>query len=429
MFNSETLEKKWAPVLEAKDAPAFKDNYRKSITAVLLENQEKALTEERAQASFLSEDNVIGNGNGAVKTWDPVLISLVRRAMPNIVAYDIAGVQPMTMPTGLIFAMRSQYQNAAGANTAEALFNKPETAFSGPVTTAQGELLTGDGTNASYVDPDPTVGTVQVGRTAAAGGFGQMGFTVDKTTVTAKTRALKAEYTMELAQDLKSVHGLDAEAELANILSVEILAEINREVIDTVNVKAVSGAINGSFDLDQDADGRWAVEKFKSLLFQIEVEANAVSKATRRGKGNVVICSSNVASALAAAGVLDYAPALATNLNVDDTGNVFAGMINGRLKVFIDPFSAEDYVTVGYRGANAYDAGLFYCPYVPLTMVRAVDPDTFQPKIGFKTRYGLVANPYAGGVSGDPLGTNGANPYFRRFTVTGIGGSTYTNAA
>ena len=429
MFNSETLEKKWAPVLEAQDAPKFKDNYRKSITAVLLENQEKALNEERSQASFLNEDNTIGAGTGAVKTWDPVLISLVRRAMPNIVAYDIAGVQPMTMPTGLIFAMRSQYQNAAGANTAEALFNKPNTAFSGPVTTAQGEALTGDGTNTSYIDPDPTVGTVQIGRTASGAGFGQMGFTVDKTTVTAKTRALKAEYTMELAQDLKSVHGLDAEAELANILSVEILAEINREVIDTVNTKAVSGAINGSFDLDQDADGRWAVEKFKSLLFQIEVEANAVSKATRRGKGNVVICSSNVASALAAAGVLDYAPALATNLNVDDTGNVFAGMINGRLKVFIDPFSADDYVTVGYRGANAYDAGLFYCPYVPLTMVRAVDPETFQPKIGFKTRYGLVANPYAGGVSSDPLGTNGANPYFRRFTVTGIGGSTYTNAA
>jgi hypothetical protein len=429
MFNSEQLEKKWAPILEAQDAPKFKDNYRKSITAVLLENQEKALAEERSHAGFITEDNVIGSGGGAIKTWDPVLISLVRRAMPNIVAYDIAGVQPMTMPTGLIFAMKSQYQNAAGANTAEALFNKPITAFSGTVTTAQGEALTGDGTNNSYIDPDPTVGTVQVGRTTAGGGFGNMGFTVDKTTVTAKTRALKAEYTMELAQDLKSVHGLDAEAELANILSVEILAEINREVIDTVNVKAVSGGINGSFDMDQDADGRWAVEKFKSLLFQIEVEANAVAKATRRGKGNVIICSSNVASALAAAGVLDYAPALATNLNVDDTGNVFAGMINGRLKVFIDPFSTADYVTVGYRGTNAYDAGMFYCPYVPLTMVRAVDPETFQPKIGFKTRYGLVANPFAGGVSGDPLGTNGANPYFRTFSVTGIGGSTYNNAA
>jgi hypothetical protein len=433
MFNSETLEKKWAPILEAQDAPKFKDNYRKSITAVLLENQEKALREENAQAAYLAEGNSIGDGTGAVKSWDPVLISLVRRAMPNIVAYDIAGVQPMTMPTGLIFAMRSQYQNAAGANTAEALFNKPDTAFGGPVTTAQGEALTGNGVNGSYVDPDPSVGTVQIGRTTGATGtgFGQMGFTVDKTTVTAKTRALKAEYSMELAQDLKAVHGLDAEAELANILSTEILAEINREVIDTVNAKAQVAGINGAFDLDQDADGRWAVEKFKSLLFQIEVEANAVAKATRRGKANFVLCSSNVASALAAAGVLDYAPALATNLNVDDTGNVFAGMVNGRLKVFIDPFASEDYVTVGYRGTNAYDAGMFYCPYVPLTMVRAVDKNTFQPKIGFKTRYGLVANPFAlqfsNGQATNELGADGANPYFRKFTVTGIGGSTYNS--
>jgi hypothetical protein len=432
MFNSETLEKKWAPILEAQDAPKFKDNYRKSITAVLLENQEKALKEENAQAAYLAEGNTIGAGDGAIKTWDPVLISLVRRAMPNIVAYDIAGVQPMTMPTGLIFAMRSQYQNAAGANTAEALFNKPDTAFSGTVTTAQGEALTGNGVNGNYVDPDPAVGTVQIGRTTGANGtgFGQMGFTVDKTTVTAKTRALKAEYSMELAQDLKAVHGLDAEAELANILSTEILAEINREVIDTVNLKAQVAGINGSFDLDQDADGRWAVEKFKSLLFQIEVEANAVAKATRRGKANFVLCSSNVASALAAAGVLDYAPALSTNLNVDDTGNVFAGMVNGRLKVFIDPFATDDYVTVGYRGTNAYDAGMFYCPYVPLTMVRAVDPDTFQPKIGFKTRYGLVANPFAGNPTANGgTGANASNPYFRKFTVTGIGGSTYYNVA
>lgn len=423
MFNSETLEKKWAPILEAQDAPKFKDNYRKSITAVLLENQEKALREENAQAAYLAEGNSIGDGTGAVKSWDPVLISLVRRAMPNIVAYDIAGVQPMTMPTGLIFAMRSQYQNAAGANTAEALFNKPDTAFGGPVTTAQGEALTGNGVNGSYVDPDPSVGTVQIGRTTGATGtgFGQMGFTVDKTTVTAKTRALKAEYSMELAQDLKAVHGLDAEAELANILSTEILAEINREVIDTVNAKAQVAGINGAFDLDQDADGRWAVEKFKSLLFQIEVEANAVAKATRRGKANFVLCSSNVASALAAAGVLDYAPALATNLNVDDTGNVFAGMVNGRLKVFIDPFASEDYVTVGYRGTNAYDAGMFYCPYVPLTMVRAVDPDTFQPKIGFKTRYGLVANPFAEGTNQGlgRLQTN-QNRYYRRVAVKNL---------
>jgi hypothetical protein len=424
MFNSETLEKKWAPVLEAQDAPKFKDNYRKSITAVLLENQEKALSEERAQSSFLAEGNEIGAGAGAIKTWDPVLISLVRRAMPNIVAYDIAGVQPMTMPTGLIFAMKSQYQKNVGGtitNANEALFNKPDTAFSGPVDTLTGERLDGNS--------EDTTGTAAgYGSRTDATGFANMGFTVEKTTVTAKTRALKAEYTMELAQDLKSVHGLDAEAELANILSVEILAEINREVIDTINAKAQAGAINGTYDLDQDADGRWAVEKFKSLLFQIEVEANEVAKATRRGKGNFVVCSSNVASALAAAGVLDYAPALATNLNVDDTGNVFAGMINGRLKVFIDPFAAADYVTVGYRGANAYDAGMFYCPYVPLTMVRAVDPGTFQPKIGFKTRYGLVANPFAGGAGqGDGLGTARANPYFRTFSVTGVGGTTYNN--
>ena len=428
MFNSETLEKKWAPILEAQDAPKFKDNYRKSITAVLLENQEKALKEENAQSAYLAEGNSIGDGTGAVKTWDPVLISLVRRAMPNIVAYDIAGVQPMTMPTGLIFAMRSQYQNAAGGNT-EALFNAPDTAFSGPVTTAQGEALTGNANNtASDNAAGRTTGPKTNGGITTPGGFGQMGFTVDKTTVTAKTRALKAEYSMELAQDLKAVHGLDAEAELANILSTEILAEINREVIDTVNAKAQVAGINGTFDLDQDADGRWAVEKFKSLLFQIEVEANAVAKATRRGKANFVLCSSNVASALAAAGVLDYAPALATNLNVDDTGNVFAGMVNGRLKVFIDPFATEDYVTVGYRGTNAYDAGMFYCPYVPLTMVRAVDPNTFQPKIGFKTRYGLVANPFAGNPTANGgTGDNQANPYFRKFTVTGIGGSTYNS--
>jgi len=459
MFNSEQLQKKWAPILEAKDAPAFKDNYRKAITAVLLENQEKALREENSQASFLNEGNEIGAGGAAVKTWDPVLISLVRRAMPNIVAYDIAGVQPMTMPTGLIFAMRSTYQNAAGNNQAEALFNKPDKLFSGaPLTTLQGETLGAGGAtgvNTDYVDPNIALGyttpgasgvstsTVKIGYSDK--GFGQMGFTVDKATVTAQTRALKAEYTMELAQDLKAVHGLDAEAELANILSVEILAEINREVIDTVNAKAITGGIRsvtfigatgaagaittgaptGGFDINEDADGRWAVEKFKSLLFQIEIEANAVAKATRRGKGNIVICSSNVASALAAAGVLDYAPALATNLNVDDTGNVFAGVLNGRIKVFIDPFAGSDYITVGYRGTNAYDAGLFYCPYVPLTMVRAVDPNTFQPKIGFKTRYGLVANPFAGGASTGGVGTNAQNPYFRTFTVTGLGGASY----
>lgn len=425
MFNSESLQKKWAPVLEAADAPQFKTADRKAICAVLLENQEKALNEERSQAGFLAESNTVASG--AVNNWDPVLISLVRRAMPNIVAYDIAGVQPMTMPTGLIFAMRSQYQDANGANANEALFNKPDTAFSGPVTTAEGEALSGNSNDA--VVHTPASGA----RTKAGSGFGQVGFTIDKATVTAKTRALKAEYTMEIAQDLKAVHGLDAEAELANILTTEIIGEINREILDTVNAKAkvggvlIAGVAQGTFDLDVDADGRWAVEKFKSLVFQLELEANAIAKSTRRGKGNFVICSSNVASALAAAGVLDYTPALSANLQVDDTGNTFAGLINGRLKVFIDPFADADYITVGYRGPTAYDAGLFYCPYVPLTMVRAQDPNTFQPKIGFKTRYGLVANPYAlaydaGGVmTGSAIGADDANPYFRTFNVLNLG--------
>jgi hypothetical protein len=428
MFNSDNAQKNWAPVLDAPDAPKFKDNYRRAITAVLLENQKKALAEERSHSSFLTEGNVsgigadgTGGGSGAIKTWDPVLISLVRRAMPNIVAYDIAGVQPMTMPTGLIFAMRSQYQTTPNnrAGDVEALFNKPDINFSGKLTTAEGEALDGNSSAGA-------TGVLQAGRTVAGGGFGQMGFTVDKTTVTAKTRALKAEYTMELAQDLKAVHGLDAEAELANILSVEILAEINREVIETVNLKAKTGGYNdsGNYDIDQDSDGRWAVEKFKTLGFQLDVEANSIAKATRRGKGNFIICSSNVASALAASGVLNYAPALSTNLNVDDTGNVFAGVLNGRLKVFIDPFSTSDYITVGYKGANAYDAGMFYCPYVPLTMVRAVDSNTFQPKIGFKTRYGLVANPFAGTPEAlEGTGANGANPYYRTFTVTGLSGA------
>ena len=417
MFNSERLEKTWSPVLDDKNTPKFKDNYRRAITAVLLENQKNALAEERAQSSFLAEGNTIGDGSGSIKTWDPVLISLVRRAMPNVVAYDIASVQPMTLPTGMIFAMKSTYQDANGTNSDEALFNKPDTAFAGPVTTAVGEALTGSAAKTGQTNISTPAGV----------GFGQMGFTIEKATVTAKTRALKAEYTMELAQDLKSVHGLDAEAELANILSVEIIAEMNREMIDTVNAKAIVGGYNGTgvYDIDNDSDGRWAVEKFKTLVYQLEVEANAVAKATRRGKGNFIICSSNVASALAAAGMLDYAPALAANLNVDDTGNVFAGVLNGRLKVFIDPFSDADYITVGYRGTNAYDAGMFYCPYVPLTMVRAVDSATFQPKIGFKTRYGLVANPFAGGAIAGADGGKGTdlqNPYYRKFSVLGLSG-------
>ena len=440
MFNSEQLEKKWAPILEAKEAPAFKDNYRRAITAVMLENQERALTEERAQSGFLNEST----GTAAVTNWDPVLIALVRRAMPNLIAYDIASVQPMNMPTGLIFAMRSNYQNYLTADTnSEAFMNNINTAFSGPVATATGEALFGNASAASTLN----------GYTGDGGGFANMGFTIERSTVTAQTRALRAEYTMELAQDLKSVHGLDAEGELANILSTEILAEINREIINTVNAKAKLGGYiatntptgtdayqggSGTFDLDTEADGRWFLEKVKGLLFQLEVEANRIAKDTRRGKGNFVVCSSNVASALAAAGVLAYAPALSTNLNVDDTGNTFAGVLNGRMKVFVDPYATSDYATVGYRGTNSYDAGMFYCPYVPLTMVRAVDPNSFQPKIGFKTRYGLVANPFVtgqgsavGGGTGT-TGTNEANQYFRKIVISGLGGTSpepYTTPA
>jgi len=426
MFKSEALEKKWAPILEAADAPKFADNYRKSVTAVLLENQQKAAAEARAQAQYLNEGTP-SNVTAGVDKWDPVLISLVRRAMPNLIAYDVAGVQPMSGPTGLVFAMKARHNVASTWNDnprvitdatdavtnadPEALFDEADPAFSGQRTTPSpnpNNLFKGDAL--------PT--SVGEGNISA-----NMGFTIEKVIVEAKTRALKAEYSMELAQDLKAIHGLDAETELANILSTEILAEINREVIGKINSSAKVGAagtaVSGTFNLSVDADGRWAVEKFKSLLFQIEKDANEIAKKTRRGKGNYVICSSNVASALAAAGVLDYAPALATNLNVDDTGNTFAGIINGRLKVFIDPYSASDYITVGYKGSNAYDAGIYYCPYVPLTMVRAVDEASFQPKIGFKTRYGIVANPFATPTVTGAIGTAN-NEYFRRFVVSNI---------
>ena len=409
MFNSEELEKKWAPILESADAPAFADNHRKAVTAVMLENQEKALAEARGQSQYLNEAGEPSNVVSGTDNWDPVLISLVRRAMPSLIAYDVCGVQPMSGPTGLIFAMKSRYNgvDASPVETTddEALFNAP-TQFAPSTSTSVGE---------GNITKD-------------------MGFTIEKVVVEAKTRALKAEYSMELAQDLKAIHGLDAEAELANILSTEILAEINREVIDSINTAAVVGFTNqltgtgdeGNFDLDVDADGRWAVEKFKSLLFQLELESNEIAKGTRRGKGNYVICSSNVASALAAAGVLDYAPAIASNLNVDTTGNTFAGLINGRIKVYVDPYAVDDYATVGYKGANSYDAGIYYCPYVPLTMVRAVDENSFQPKIGFKTRYGLAANPMAhdpiAGPTSKPAGTAN-NPYFRRFTVSNINGT------
>ena len=427
MFNAEQDIKKWAPVLEHADATPITDSYKKAVTAKLLENTEVALKQERAQYGNLNENN---QTTGAVSNFDPVLISLVRRAMPNLIAYDVAGVQPMSGPTGLIFAMKSRYNPTGGklgpvvdgvefvdATQPEALgLDEPDTAFSGTGTHPAGEgMLT---TNGESLGTDGNL-------------FGDMGFTIEKAVVEAKTRGLKAEYTMELAQDLKAIHNLDAESELANILSTEILAEINREVINTINAKAIVG-FNGAvtpgttdtFDLSADADGRWAVEKFKSLMFQIEVEANKIATTTRRGKGNFIICSSNVASALAAAGVLDYAPALATNLQVDATGNTFAGVLNGRMKVYVDPYAGPDYVTVGYRGTNAYDAGLFYCPYVPLTMVRAVDESTFQPKVAFKTRYGMQQNPFYGleqGI-GNAAGVNGSlgNPYFRKFLVTNI---------
>ena len=442
MFNSENLQKKWAPILEHKDLPSIKDNYRKAVTAVILEQQEKALREERAQSSFqpITETaaNATTGGTGNLANWDPILISLVRRSMPNLIAYDIAGVQPMSGPTGLIFAMKSKYSTQGGT---EALFNEANSGFSGNGTANAGSSssLPGTDSNTDTIADDFAVGRAMTTAAAeglgsgssGAGSFGEMAFSIEKATVTARSRALKAEYTMELAQDLKAVHGLDAESELANILSAEILAEINREVIRTINVKAILGAQStnitsaGTFSLKTDADGRWNVEKFKGLLVQIEREANAIAKATRRGKGNFILCSSDVATALAAAGVLDYAPALSTNLEVDDTGNTFAGVLNGRTKVYIDPYATLDYVTVGYRGTNPYDAGLFYAPYVPLTMVRAVGQSDFQPRIGFKTRYGMVANPFAeatvsGTQTDNGLGTNRANRYFRIFKVTDL---------
>jgi hypothetical protein len=425
MFQTEHLQEKWQPVLEHNDLPEINDSYRKAVTTVILENQEKALREDRG---FLGEAAPT-NATGGADNWDPIMISLVRRAMPNLIAYDVAGVQPMTGPTGLIFAMRSRYASQAGT---EAFFNEADSDFSGAGTQA--------GTNPAVLNDSPagtyTNGTGMATATAealgdsAANSFAEMAFSIEKQTVTAKSRALKAEYTMELAQDLKAIHGLDAETELANILSAEILAEINREVIRTIYTVAKPGAQTdtataGKFDLDVDSNGRWSVEKFKGLMFQVERDANAIAQETRRGKGNTIICSSDVASALQMAGVLDYTPALNNNLNVDDSGNTFAGVLNGRYKVYIDPYAgngaAKQYYTVGYKGTSPYDAGLFYCPYVPLQMVRAVGENTFQPKIGFKTRYGLTANPFAEGttVGGGALTAN-ANTYYRRVQVTNI---------
>jgi hypothetical protein len=455
MYLAEEIQNKWAPVLDHDGLGSIKDQHRRSVTAIMLENTERALTESAAHGSYqtLTETssttpvNFMGAssstaGAGGIDTFDPVLISLVRRSMPNLIAYDICGVQPMTGPTGLIFAMRSRYANQTGGET---FYNEVNTAFTG----AGG--LTGVDSNtfglgfkgtipgATNTTPLTATNTYNTGagmNTANAEALGvdsgnnfpQMGFSIEKVTVTALTRALKAEYTMELAQDLKAIHGLDAETELANILSAEVLAEINREVVRTINITAEAGAQDnvttaGIFDLDTDSNGRWSVEKFKGLMFQLEREANQIAKQTRRGKGNILICSSDVASALQMAGVLDYAPALnGNNLQVDDTGNTFAGVLNGRLRVYIDPYAiGGNYLTVGYKGSSAFDAGLFYCPYVPLQMVRAVDQSTFQPKIGFKTRYGMVANPFAQGLTkGSGALTISTNKYYRRVIVNNL---------
>ena len=445
MYLSETHEKKWQPVLEHPDIPKITDAYRRAVTSVILENQERASKEDNAYLAEAAPTNATGS---AVANWDPILISLVRRAMPNLIAYDIAGVQPMTGPTGLIFAMRSRYTSQTGG---ESFFDEADTDFSGR--NAAGSSVDGFSENAhSGANPgvlnDSSPGTYTTGGAmttakaealgdASGNAFAEMAFSIEKSTVTAKSRALKAEYTMELAQDLKAIHGLDAETELANILSAEILAEINREVVRTIYINSEKGAQTGNvttagiFDLDTDSNGRWSVERFKGLMFQLERDANRIAQRTRRGKGNIIICSSDVASALQMAGVLDYTPALNNNLNVDDTGNTFAGVLNGRFKVYIDPYSAnsaaKQYYVVGYKGTSPYDAGLFYCPYVPLQMVRAVGQDTFQPKIGFKTRYGLIANPFAetGAQSGAATAVNDAgsansNRYYQKVQVANL---------
>jgi len=421
MYLSEELQQKWGPVLDHPDLGDIKDAHRRAVTTVVLENQEKALREERT--AMFSEATAANATGASIDNYDPILISLVRRALPNLMAYDVCGVQPMTGPTGLIFAMKSHYSSQTGD---EALFNEADTDFSG------------EGTHAGSNPVDGAYTTGNGVSTSTGEGFGdtttlnQMAFSIEKTTVTAKTRALKAEYTVELAQDLKAVHGLDAESELSNILSQEILAEINREVIRTIYRVAKTGSAStatpGTFDLDVDSNGRWSVERFKGLLFNIERDANVIAQDTRRGKGNFIICSSDVASALAMAGVLDYTPALSTDLNVDDTGNTFAGTLNGRYKVYIDPYSANtgaasQFYVCGYKGSSAYDAGLFYCPYVPLQMVRAIDPNTFQPKIGFKTRYGMIANPFvtqANGTTDADTFTADRNQYYRSVKVSNL---------
>jgi hypothetical protein len=421
-----TLMEKWAPVINHDALPEIKDDYKRHVTSVLLENQEKALIEEKQALWEATPVNAMGAGfsgqvnspaNSNLAGYDPILISLVRRAMPNLMAYDVCGVQPMTGPTGLIFAMKSNYSVQGGT---EALFNEADTDFAGSSITAHA----GSNPVASPYTTGVGIATGDAEQLGDTYAFGEMAFSIEKTTVSAKTRGLKAQYTVELAQDLKAVHGLDAEGELANILSQEILFEINREVIRTIYSAAQPGAQTGAtttfgtFDLDTDANGRWSVERFKGLLFQIERDCNSIAQTTRRGKGNILIVSADVASALSMAGILDYTPALSTSLNVDDTGNTFAGVLNGKIKVYVDPYSANlntasQFYVAGYKGTSPYDAGMFYCPYVPLQMVRAVDPSTFQPKIGFKTRYGLVTNPFTSLNAG-------ANTYYRRVKVTNL---------
>ena len=435
--NYQALVEKWGPILEHDSFSPIADQHKRSVTATILENTEKALAESgdlsANMSSLLMESptNDVGTTGGFTSAsaaagpgagYDPVLISLVRRSMPNLIAYDIAGVQPMTGPTGLIFAMRSRQSTQAGT---EAFYNEADTTFSGAGTDT-GDIPVSDSANTTLFSTGTGMTTAAAEDLGDGGTMAEMAFSIEKVTVSAKSRALKAEYTTELAQDLRAVHGLDAETELANILQSEILTEINRELVRTIYQTAKKGATGtasaGTFDLDVDANGRWSVEKFKGLMFQIEQEANAIAKGTRRGKGNIVICSSDVASALQMAGVLDYAPALNGNaLQVDDTGNTFAGVLNGRYRVYIDPYSTGNYMTVGYKGSSAFDAGLFYCPYVPLQMVRAIGENTFQPKIGFKTRYGMVANPFAQGTD-QGLGalTPNTNQYYRTVRVTNL---------
>ena len=445
MFQTEHLQEKWSPVLQHPDLPEIKDSYRRAVTTIILENQEKALKEDKNFLTETAPTSFVG-GNAALDTWDPILISLVRRSMPNLIAYDICGVQPMTGPTGLIFAMRARFASMDGAEALadEAMPGNADASNQNAAGTIGGGDVGATETNPAVLNDSPAgTYTSATGMTTVQGealgdsgtnAFGEMAFSIEKHTVTAVTRALKAEYTMELAQDLKSIHGLDAETELANILSAEILAEINREVVRNIYVSAVKGAaVNtttaGIFDLDTDSNGRWSVEKFKGLMFAIERDANAIGQQTRRGKGNMILCSADVASALQMAGVLDYTPALNNNLNVDDTSTTFAGVMNGRYKVYVDPYaanvSASQYYVVGYKGTSPYDAGMFYCPYVPLQMVRAVGENSFQPKIGFKTRYGIAANPFhtgtvAAAADGAISISSATNKYYRKVKVANL---------